>query len=146
MNTGGNIFDFNSSSLTDNFSGILALKETLFHLADTNTAALKTMWLKVGQGATVKVGPGQQVIDGLAFDGGTLVFGDIIPGQTTTENTVQEYWIFQVREPYRLQRERPSVTTDQRRILISLFWNRITAIFLFNLCPVTEALSVTVVI
>ena len=53
-----------------------------------NTAALKTMWLKVGQGATVKVGPGQQIVDGLAFDGGTLVFGDIIPGQTTTENTV----------------------------------------------------------
>lgn len=96
VNTGGNIFDFNSSSLTDNFSGILALKETLFNLANTNTAALKTMWLKVGQGATVKVGPGQQVIDGLAFDGGTLVFGDIIPGQTTTENTVHTTGILDI--------------------------------------------------
>lgn len=86
VNTGGNVFDFSTSSLTDNFSGILALEDTLFYLADTNTAALKGMLLKVGQDATVDVGTGQQIIDGLSFDGGTLVFGNIIPGQTTTEN------------------------------------------------------------
>ncbi|EHN6806663.1 autotransporter outer membrane beta-barrel domain-containing protein [Salmonella enterica] len=88
VNAGGNSFDFDSSSLTDDFSGILALEETLFQLKGENTDALKSMQLKLGQGSTANVGAGQQIIGGLAFDGGTLVFGDIIPGQATTGNTV----------------------------------------------------------
>lgn len=88
VNTGGNNFDFNSSALTDTFSGILALKDTVFSLAGTNTAALKNMVLNLGAGSVAKVGDGQQRPGGLAFDGGTLIFGDVTPGQTTSDNTV----------------------------------------------------------
>ncbi|WP_346732956.1 autotransporter outer membrane beta-barrel domain-containing protein [Citrobacter koseri] len=88
VNTGGNNFDFNSSSLTDAFSGTLALKDTIFSLAGTNTAALRNMVLNLGSGSVAKVGDGQQRLGGLAFDGGTLIFGDVTPGQTTSDNTV----------------------------------------------------------
>ena len=88
INAAGNTFDFNSSEVTENFNGTLALKDTLFSLAGTNTAALKNMLLSLGEGSVVSVGNGQQVIDELAFDGGKLVFGDVIPGQTESTETV----------------------------------------------------------
>lgn len=88
INTAGNTFDFISSGVTENFNGTLALKDTLFSLAGTNTAALKNMLLSLGEGSVVSVGNGQQVIDELAFDGGKLVFGDVIPGQTESTATV----------------------------------------------------------
>lgn len=88
VDTGGNNFDFNSSTLTDAFSGILALKDTVFSLAGTNTAALRNMVLNLGTGSVAKVGDGRQNLEGLAFDGGTLIFGDVTPGKTVSENTV----------------------------------------------------------
>ncbi|HIE7556764.1 TPA: hypothetical protein ACXPG1_002277, partial [Citrobacter amalonaticus] len=88
VNTGGNNFDFNSSTLTDAFSGTLALKDTVFSLAGTNTAALRNMVLNLGVGSVAKVGDGQQNLAGVAFDGGTLIFGDVTPGQTASDNTV----------------------------------------------------------
>lgn len=88
VNTAGNRFDFVSASLTDNFSGVLALKDTLFSLAGTNTDALKNTLLKLGSGSVVSAGNGQQTLDGLSFDGGTLATGIFTPGQTIAENTV----------------------------------------------------------
>lgn len=88
VNTAGNRFDFVSASLTDNFSGVLALKDTLFSLAGTNMDALKNTLLKLGSGSVVSAGNGQQTLDGLSFDGGTLATGIFIPGQTIAENTV----------------------------------------------------------
>lgn len=89
VDTAGNRFDFASASLTDNFGGVLALKDTLFSLGGTNTDALKNTLLKLGGGSEVTVGYGQQTVGGLAFDGGTLVMGSVTPGQTTAENSVQ---------------------------------------------------------
>lgn len=88
VDTGGNNFDFNSSTLTDAFSGILALKDTFFSLAGTNTAALRNMVLNLGAESVTKVGDGQQNLEGLIFEGGTLIFGDVTPGETVSDNTV----------------------------------------------------------
>jgi autotransporter family porin len=88
VDTTGNQFDFVSASLTDNFSGVLALKDTLFSLAGTNMDALSNTLLKLGSGSVASAGDGQQTINGLAFDGGMLVMGSVTPGQTTAENSV----------------------------------------------------------
>ncbi|MBJ9266562.1 MULTISPECIES: autotransporter outer membrane beta-barrel domain-containing protein [Citrobacter] len=88
VDTGGNNFDFNSSPLTDAFSGILALKDTVFSLAGTNTAALRNVILNLGAESVTKVGDGQQNLKGLVFDGGTLIFGDVTPGKTVSDNTI----------------------------------------------------------
>lgn len=88
VDTAGNRFDFASSSLTDYFSGVLALKDTLFYLAGTNTNALKNTLLKLGSGSEVTVEYGQQTIGGLAFDGGKIHMGSMTPGQTTTWSKV----------------------------------------------------------
>ncbi|MGK8190390.1 autotransporter outer membrane beta-barrel domain-containing protein [Enterobacter ludwigii] len=86
VDTAGNRFDFTSLLQTDNFRGVLALKDTLFSLASTNTDALKNTLLKLRDGSVATVGDGLQAIDGLAFDGGTLVMGTVTPGHTATDN------------------------------------------------------------
>lgn len=88
VDTAGNRFDFSSPALTSNFSGIIALNNTRFDLDGTNTDALKSTLLKLGSGSVATAGDGRQTIDGLVFDGGTLVMGSIAPGQTTTDNTL----------------------------------------------------------
>lgn len=88
VDTGGNNFDFNSSTLTEAFSGVLALKDTVFSLAGTNTVALRNMVLNLGAESVTKVGDGQQNLEGLSFGGGTLIFGDVTPGKTISDNTV----------------------------------------------------------
>lgn len=88
VNTHGNDFVFDSSRLTDKFRGTLALQDTAFSLAETNTAALKDLSVKIGSGSLVKVGKGQQTIGGLTFEGGTLLVGEINPGQKTSPDTV----------------------------------------------------------
>lgn len=88
VNTEGNAFNFNSSTLTDNFTGELILSDAIYSLADTNTAALSNVSLTMGSGSIVNVGEGQQSIDSLRFDGGTLNFGEILPGQITATNEV----------------------------------------------------------
>ncbi|HGE5941060.1 TPA: autotransporter outer membrane beta-barrel domain-containing protein [Escherichia coli] len=88
VNTDGNRFDFDSSSLTGNFSGTLSLKNTLLNLTGTNTDALQNVLLKPGSGSVVVVGDGQHTIGGLAFDGGKLISGTITPGHTSTNNTL----------------------------------------------------------
>lgn len=88
VNTNGNDFVFDSSRLTDNFRGTLALQDTAFSLAETNTAALKDLSVKMGSGSLVKVGEGQQTLGGLTFEGGTLLVGAVNPGQKTSPATV----------------------------------------------------------
>lgn len=88
VNTGGNHFNFNDALQTDNFNGTLTLQDSRFSLDDINTDALQTMTLNAGTDSEVTVGDSRQTLSGLTFDGGTLVFGDVVPGQTTTANTV----------------------------------------------------------
>lgn len=88
VKTNGNDFVFDSSRLTDKFRGTLALQDTAFSLAETNTAALKDLSVKIGSGSLVKVGKGQQTIGGLTFEGGTLLVGEVNPGQITSPDTV----------------------------------------------------------
>ncbi|ENN7017481.1 autotransporter outer membrane beta-barrel domain-containing protein [Enterobacter ludwigii] len=85
ISTAGNAFSFDTSTLTNNFSGTLALENTAFSLDGTNTAALRRSTLALGTGSVVGVGEGRQILYGLRFDGGTLVAGEVSPGQTTTD-------------------------------------------------------------
>lgn len=88
VNTGGSQFDIDSAALTDGFSGTLSLEETHFLLDGTNTAALKNIRALLGEGSITTVGEGRQVTGGLAFNGGTLVFGEVFPGETTSSRFV----------------------------------------------------------
>lgn len=88
VNTNGNDFVFDSSRLTDNFRGTVALQDTAFSLAETNAAALKDLSMKMGSGSLVKVGEGRQTLGGLTFEGGTLLVGEVNPGQKTSPATV----------------------------------------------------------
>lgn len=85
VNTSGNQFSFKSADLTRYFSGTLELGNTQFSLDGVNTAALSQMLLKAGDQSVVTLGEGQQTIDGFAFDGGTVIFGDVTPGKTVTD-------------------------------------------------------------
>lgn len=82
--------DFNfSSSVGNEFSGEVLLETNNFFLNGDNTAALKNATLHIGNGNITTVGNGIQNIGGLALDGGILVFGDISPGSTASDNFVE---------------------------------------------------------
>lgn len=59
------------------FSGDVYLRNNDFLLEGVNTAALTQATLHVENGNTTTVGAGTQSIGGLAFNGGTMVFGDV---------------------------------------------------------------------
>ncbi|MEZ6875774.1 autotransporter outer membrane beta-barrel domain-containing protein [Enterobacter sp. KBR-315C3_2022] len=88
VDANGNRFSIKSADLMENFSGILSLKNTLFELADVNTAALKYMLLRVGEQSVVTLGEGQQNIDRFDIDGGTVIFGDVAAGESVAQNTI----------------------------------------------------------
>ncbi|EIC86228.1 autotransporter outer membrane beta-barrel domain-containing protein [Serratia sp. M24T3] len=88
-NTGGNAFSFDSNNAGDSFAGTLALGNSTFILSGLNTQALNQATLRAGAGSITTVGNGVQHIGGLAFDGGTVDFGSIAPGNTRAENTIQ---------------------------------------------------------
>ena len=88
VNTDGNHFYFYSSSLSANFNGILDLKNTYFTLSNTNTAALGGSVLTLGSGSVAYAEKDQQSIEGLRFDGGTLVYNQVSPGNSLIETEV----------------------------------------------------------
>ena len=88
VDTAGNQFSFASASLTDDFRGVLALKDTLFSLSQTNVDALKNTVLRLGSGSEATAVSGKNTIEGLVFDGGTLVMGTVTPGLVTTDKTL----------------------------------------------------------
>ncbi|HHL8511338.1 TPA: autotransporter outer membrane beta-barrel domain-containing protein [Escherichia coli] len=64
------------------------LSDTSFDLSGDNTAALVYSSLYAGSGSMVTVGAGTQNIDGLGFNGGTVDFGKIAPGEKQSNNMV----------------------------------------------------------
>ncbi|WP_336239685.1 autotransporter outer membrane beta-barrel domain-containing protein [Enterobacter chuandaensis] len=82
--------EFQFTSGTGNaFSGDVILNNNTFALENINTNALTVATLHIGQGNTTTVGSGTQNIGGLAFDGGTLVFGDVKPGDTLSDAYIE---------------------------------------------------------
>lgn len=88
-NLGGNAFSFDSNNAGDNFAGTLALGNATLDLSGLNTQALSLATLKVGAGSVTTVGAGEQRIGSLTFDGGTIDFGSVAPGNTLAENRIQ---------------------------------------------------------
>jgi autotransporter family porin len=88
VDTGGNRFSFDTAATIVNFNGGLRLDNTRFDLSGVNSAALNNNHLTLGNGAVVTVGQGRQTVGALSFDGGTLSFGQVTPGQTSVANTV----------------------------------------------------------
>ncbi|ELV3390589.1 autotransporter outer membrane beta-barrel domain-containing protein, partial [Enterobacter hormaechei] len=82
--------DFNFSSSTGNeFVGNVLLENNNFQLEGDNTSALENATLRTGTGNTTTVGSGTQNIGGLAFNGGTVVFGDVSPGSTISDSIIE---------------------------------------------------------
>lgn len=87
-NNNNSDFSF-SSAVGSGFIGNVILKNNTFTLDDTNTKALTGAALYIGEGNITTVGTGTQNIGGLAFDGGTLVFGSISPGNTSSNEFIE---------------------------------------------------------
>lgn len=64
--------------------GTLALQNSTFELAGLNTQALAKATLSAGEGSLTHVGKGEQNIGGLAFNGGTVSFDGVTPGQNAS--------------------------------------------------------------
>ncbi|WP_010342679.1 autotransporter outer membrane beta-barrel domain-containing protein [Escherichia albertii] len=88
VNTGNNTFSFQNATDTTGFRGTLMLSDTSFDLSGDNTAALASALLRAGSGSKVTVGTGTQNIDGLGFNGGTVDFGEVTPGNTQSGSMV----------------------------------------------------------
>ncbi|MCZ5792310.1 hypothetical protein O5277_22135 [Escherichia coli] len=88
INTSNHAFSFQNNSNTTDFTGTLALSDATFDLSGTNTSALFTAGLQVGVGSKITVGSGVQNIDGLDFNGGTVDFGKVTPGNTQSDSMV----------------------------------------------------------
>lgn len=88
VDASGKAFDFTSNNAADGFKGTLALTNSTFELAGLNTQALSQATLNVGEGNTTHVGSGEQNIGGLAFNGGTVSFDGVTPGQSSAEGTI----------------------------------------------------------
>lgn len=86
-NNNGN-FNFTAAA-GDQFAGDVTLKNDHFALESTNTTALTNATLHIGSGNITTVGTGTQNIGGLVFEGGTLVFGDVSPGTTTSDRVIE---------------------------------------------------------
>lgn len=87
--TSGSVFNFTSNNAGDNFSGTLALGNSAFDLNGLNTQALTQATLRAGTGSVTTVGEGEQRIGGLTFAGGTVDFGNVAPGNTLSDSTIQ---------------------------------------------------------
>lgn len=86
-NTGGNYFTFDSASLTQDFTGTLALLNSSFDLTQAGAEALRYATLRAGEGSFINASYGHKSLGGLAFDGGTVWFGDASPG-TSNEASI----------------------------------------------------------
>ncbi|WP_353654550.1 autotransporter outer membrane beta-barrel domain-containing protein [Citrobacter sp. Ce119] len=84
----GNAFNFSNTTGSE-FAGNVILNNNLFALEADNTSALTNATLTVGTGNATSVGTGTQNIGGLAFNGGTLIFGAVSPGDTLSDRFIQ---------------------------------------------------------
>lgn len=89
VHTDGHNFAFQNSTDTREFTGTLALSDTLFDLSDDNTTALTSALVLAGFGSVITVGAGTQVINGFSFDGGAVNFGAVSQGAQQTESQIQ---------------------------------------------------------
>ncbi|KOO18460.1 hypothetical protein AC068_12120, partial [Morganella morganii] len=87
--TGGNHFNFASDAPGTTFAGTLNLENTEFNLEGINTAAMTQSTLMAGTNSLTQVGKGTQTIGGVAFNGGTLIYGDVSPGDTTSDRFIE---------------------------------------------------------
>ncbi|MGL5421709.1 MAG: autotransporter outer membrane beta-barrel domain-containing protein [Serratia fonticola] len=87
--TSGSAFSFTGNNAGDNFAGTLALGDSAFDLSGLNTQALGHATLRAGTDSVTTVGAGEQHIGGLTFAGGIVNFGNVAPGNTLADNTIQ---------------------------------------------------------
>lgn len=87
--TGGHHFSFDTNKPGTTFTGTVNLENTLFDLDGVNTEALAQSTLLLGDKSITTVGSGTQTFGGLAFNGGTLNFGEVAPGDTISDRFVE---------------------------------------------------------
>ncbi|WP_284209314.1 autotransporter-associated beta strand repeat-containing protein, partial [Chitiniphilus shinanonensis] len=83
----GHAFDF-AGSVGTAFAGTVAMGPGTLALAGDNTAALSHATLRSDAGSVTAVGSGEQIIGGLAFNGGTLNFGATVPDETIASSRI----------------------------------------------------------
>lgn len=77
-----------STNTGNNFAGTLKLGTSHYQLENINTAALKNATLQADNGSVITVGAGEQNVGGLTFNGGTVQFGAVMPGDIASSNSV----------------------------------------------------------
>ncbi|MEN3930752.1 autotransporter outer membrane beta-barrel domain-containing protein [Microvirga sp. W0021] len=80
MNAGTDAFNFGSGAGSA-FAGTLQMGQGTFALSGLNTTALTNATLQVDVNSVTTVGTGNQVIGGLTFNGGTMIFDATAPAQ-----------------------------------------------------------------
>ncbi|HFV9074525.1 TPA: autotransporter outer membrane beta-barrel domain-containing protein, partial [Escherichia coli] len=88
VDTAGNQFGFTANNADDGFTGTVALANSQFELGGLNTRALSKATLRAGEGSITHVAAGEQRIGGLAFDGGTVQFDGVTPGNPAAQGTI----------------------------------------------------------
>ncbi|ELV3390529.1 autotransporter outer membrane beta-barrel domain-containing protein [Enterobacter hormaechei] len=88
IDTAGNQFGFTANNADDGFTGTVALANSQFELGGLNTRALSKATLRAGEGSITHVAAGEQRIGGLAFDGGTVQFDGVTPGNPAAQGTI----------------------------------------------------------
>ncbi|MBK5144203.1 autotransporter outer membrane beta-barrel domain-containing protein [Budviciaceae bacterium BWR-B9] len=78
-----------SSNVGSGFEGTLQLSTSSFDLSGNNTKGITNATLKSDAGNITTVGKGKQNIGGLTLNGGKLIFGSVIPGDTVAENFIE---------------------------------------------------------
>ena len=80
-------FAFTSNTGSD-FAGTLKLASSHYQLEGNNTSSLTQATLVAGNGSVVTVGAGEQQLGALTFDGGTVQFGAVMPGDIIADNHI----------------------------------------------------------
>jgi autotransporter family porin len=81
--------DFTFTGITgSDFAGTLKLGTSHFQLEGANTSSLTQASLVTGNDSVVTVGTGEQQLGGLSFDGGTVQFGAVMPGDIMADNHI----------------------------------------------------------
>ena len=80
-------FAFTRNTGSD-FAGTLKLGTSHYQLEGNNTSSLTQATLVAGNGSVVTVGAGEQQLGGLTFDGGTVQFGAVMPGDIIADNHI----------------------------------------------------------
>ncbi|KJW96477.1 hypothetical protein RZ87_18795 [Enterobacter roggenkampii] len=80
-------FAFTGNTGSD-FAGTLKLGTSHFQLEGDNTSSLTQASLVTGNDSVVTVGTGEQQLGGLSFDGGTVQFGAVMPGDIIADNHI----------------------------------------------------------